>query len=506
MKRLVLLTLILFSFTVVNAQQLKFKIAGVPDTTIHLVKYVGKKLFYADTAEIKRGVVSFDGSKQSPGILAILMPDQKYFEFIHNNEDVHIETKAPDFIGNMTIKKSKENQVFYNYIRQLKQNQEESNILVAQRDALPESDTEKREALTRQIKALGDRVVGYQKSMVAENQGLLVAKIINMSIEIDIPEPEDPTDSTFKYRYFRDHFFDHVDFNDDRLVNTPVIQRKLDYFLSPQMLIQHPDTLIKYVGNVVDRTPKGTNMYKFFVSQATSYFEKSKIMGMDKAAVVFIDRYFCQKDEDENYLAFWMDAEKLDDLCKDNKVRLRLVQGEVPPNLILTDTTSKNWIDFHSLENDYVILYFWDPNCGHCKKEIPKLGKLYDEKLKDRNVEVFAVGKATGDDFKAWKKIIREKKLSFINVGVTKEIYDIAKKDPYELIPSKTTLASLNYQETYDIYSTPRVWILDKDKKIIGKNLGISQLEDYLDKIQGFEDAPKLFPVEEKEATKTPSN
>lgn len=125
---------------------------------------------------------------------------------------------------------------------------------------------------------------------------------------------------------------------------------------------------------------------------------------------------------------------------------------------------------------------------------------MYEKKLKDRNVAVFAVAKATGDDFDKWKQFIKDKELSFINVGLTQEIYDLARDDQHihTLIPAKTTLESINYQVTYDIFSTPRVWILDKDKVIIGKGLGVAQLEDFLDKIQGVPEAPKLFKVEDR--------
>jgi thiol-disulfide isomerase/thioredoxin len=55
--------------------------------------------------------------------------------------------------------------------------------------------------------------------------------------------------------------------------------------------------------------------------------------------------------------------------------------GAQPPNLILRDTTDVKWKDFYSLKSEYTILYFWDPECGHCKKITPKLETLYKEKL-----------------------------------------------------------------------------------------------------------------------------
>jgi thiol-disulfide isomerase/thioredoxin len=163
------------------------------------------------------------------------------------------------------------------------------------------------------------------------------------------------------------------------------------------------------------------------------------------------------------------------------------------------------WHNFYSLKNEYTILYFWDPGCGHCKTSTPKLQKLYAEKLKKRNIDVFAVGKATGDDFEKWKKFIHDNKLTFINVGLTDKLFNEAQDQSklMELLKT-TTIQSLNYQETYDIVSTPRVFILDKDKKIIGKQLSIAQLEDYLDKLQNYA-GPKIIEPdpEDKEEKQT---
>ena len=190
---------------------------------------------------------------------------------------------------------------------------------------------------------------------------------------------------------------------------------------------------------------------------------------------------------------------KLDELCKKVEVQKFLVQGVIPPNVILKDTTETKWLDFYSIKADYTILYFWDPECGHCKTVTPKLQKLYSEKLKGRNVEVFAIGKAIGEDFVKWKKFIKTNNLQFINVALTDKLYKQAQEDAKSLVPvypgepgKPTTLQSLNYQETYDIFSTPRVFILDKDKKIVAKQLSISQLEDFLDHLQNYK-GPKII-------------
>ena len=81
---------------------------------------------------------------------------------------------------------------------------------------------------------------------------------------------------------------------------------------------------------------------------------------------------------------------------------------------------------------------------------------------------------------------------------MTDRLYREAKRDAGQFVPKYTTLKALNYQTTYDVFMTPKLFVLDKDKKIVGKGLNISQLEEFLDRLQEVPDAEKLFPVEEQ--------
>lgn len=507
MKKYILLSLLFAqSITTVFAQDLKFRIKGQPDGTINLVKYVGSKLYYADTADIKNEMVVFDGSNQQPGVMAVLLPGQKYFEFIYNNEEIFIETEHNNFVDPMVVKKSVENKLFIPYIQMIQNSRIKADALTKEADALPEEAAEKKDALKEQINQISKDVTAYQNKLIAENPTTLSAKIIKMSMDIDLPEsPKNDDgslkDSLFVYKYFRDHFWDNVDLKDDRLVNVPVLEKKVRQFISDRVLHQTPDSLIKYIAPLMNQLEEGSVIYRFFTTTISSHFEKSKIMGMDKVFHFMFLNYYCAKDKNGKYKGFWMKDSKLDELCSDMSTKAITDIGNKAPNIILTDSTEQNWIGFYDNGKAYTVLYFWDPDCGHCKKETPKLQQLYAQKLKDRNVGVFAVGKATGDDFEKWKKYIRENELTFTNVALTNSIWEFANESQENvrtLIPSKTTVESLNYQQTYDIFSTPRVFVVDKDKRIVAKSLSIAQLEEYLDAVQGKADAEKIFDVEKE--------
>jgi len=474
MKSVFILTFVLIS-SLTFGQKMRFKITGQKDTTVHLVKYFGKGLYYADTAELKGGFVEFDGSKQQPGILGVFLPGQKFFEFIYNKEEIYMETTAPDFVGTMKVKKSEENKIFMEYVKYISSRKIKIDSLVKERAKFKDFDNQYK-LLTPQIDALNKEVTDYQNNLIETHKTMLVAKIVKMSMDVEIPEaPKDEKgniiDSSFRFNYFRAHYWDNIDLMDDRLVHTPVFHNKLEYYFGKNMMIQHWDTVLYHAFKFCDGLNPKSKTFEYCVSWITSSYGKSNIMGMDKVYILMADRYYCSKNAEGKSPAFWMTPEKLDDLCKKIPVQKNLVIGAKPPNLILRDTTDVNWRDFYSLKSEYTILYFWDPECGHCKKITPKLETLYKEKFKDRNIEIFSVGKAVGEDFQKWKDFIRTNDMTFINVAVTNSLFEAAMEDARQFVPKYTTIESLNYQTTYDIFSTPKVFVLDKDKKIIAKSI-----------------------------------
>jgi len=319
MKQLLLL-LSFFVLQQVSAQKIRLKVEDQKDTTVFLIKYFGSKLFYADTAQMKNGEVIFDGAKQKPGIVGLFLPGQRYFEFVYNNEEIQLETKGPDFMGNMVIKKSEENKIFIPYVKFISSKKGEIAKLSEQRSKLkPEDEAYKN--LGTQIDALNKEVEAYQANLVAANPGKLVSKIVQMSTEVVVPEPPKDDkgkvlDSNFRYKYYFAHYWDNVDFKTDALVNNPIFANKLEFYFGKQMMIQHWDTVIKYAFAFCDALDPKSRMYEYSVGWIASTYGKSEIMGMDKVYYYMLKRYFCTKDASGKSPAFWVAEDKFEDLCE----------------------------------------------------------------------------------------------------------------------------------------------------------------------------------------------
>ena len=479
MKKITLLSFILISLISFGQQKLEFKISGLQDTTVYLARYFGEKLYYADTTYAKDENVVFNSKELVGGVYAVVCPGSKYFEFIVTEEDVLMETDINDFAGKMNVKKSENNKVFYDYIRFLGDKKKEAGMLQGAKNK------DKMAALDKEVKT-------YQKEQIFDQNHLFGAKVLAMSIDPIIPQ-EFQSNDTLKYRYFLAHYWDNIDVTDKRIVHTPVYHNKLNHFFK-KMIPQHPDTICKYAHELIDKMDPESDLFKYTVHFITYNYETSNIMGMDAVFVCMALKYYCPAEESG---AFWLDSTKLVDLCEKATKLEPLLMGKKAPRIILADTAQENWIDFYKLPQKYNLLIFWDPDCGHCKKQVPKLLKLYHE-LKEKEVDIEFIGYGTNLENEDWNKFIREKKLDWLNLSD----FPDANENPTKYLFEKkvTDLKSLNFRKTYDIFSTPQVYLVDKDKKIIGKQLDALTVAKMMEHMEDIK--LDYLPILEEEAKK----
>jgi len=484
MKKTVLLLLSIALFSSAFAQknkayELKFKVNGVNDTTVYLANYFGDKLFYKDTAKANsKGEFVFDGkTKLATGKYAVVTPGPKYFELFVEEQRFYMETDTADFAAHMKVTNSPNNQLLYNYVQFIINKRKESEKLSADL-AIHSSDPEKSKAITQRMVDLNNEVLAYQKSAVSSNPSLITAKALNIMIPVEIPEApkrEDGSiDSLWGYRYYYNHFLDHVDLRDSNMVRLPEFHKKLEEFMN-KVVVQTPDSINITADRLIKKVEDIPELFKYVVHHVTSAAQASKIMGMENVYVHMADNYYLTGRTP------WVDSTNMAKIAEQvDRLKPTLI-GKTAPRLKLADTL-ETWIDMYDIKANYTILFFYDPDCGHCKKQTPVLVDLL-EKNKGKSIAVYAV---SGDTDEKWNKFIRDQKLhgpNVYNVAAPQKVYSDSKFATELILQGKTDYGSLNYRTTYDIFSTPKVMLLDDQKKILAKQISVEQVFEMIDNL-----------------------
>ena len=142
--------------------------------------------------------------------------------------------------------------------------------------------------------------------------------------------------------------------------------------------------------------------------------------------------------------------------------------GEPAADLQMLDTSGKS-VSLYGIKAPFTFITFWDPNCGHCKETVPRIDSIYQAKWKAHGVKLIGVNIDEGAN-ESWKKYIREH-----NLGEWVNIYQSVKVKEDE---AKRGVA--NFRQLYDVFKTPTLYLLDSQKRIIGKMLSIEQFDDVI--------------------------
>jgi peroxiredoxin len=129
------------------------------------------------------------------------------------------------------------------------------------------------------------------------------------------------------------------------------------------------------------------------------------------------------------------------------------------PNITLPDTDGHER-SLWSLHGKYVLLHFWSAKDRASRVVNPVLSEVYN-KYKNRGFEIYMV--SLDNDRAAWMEAIAEDNLSCINVGDMK--------------------GSIKAVNSYNIQEIPSNYLIDKEGKIIGKNLKGPALNNALNDI-----------------------
>lgn len=458
--------------------QIEVQLKGLSGDTLILGEYITTRMAPKDTIVLdQKGNGTFKGEEAFVGGLYLVYFDPShYFDMLlGDDQEFSLVADTSDLGGSVKFTGSEDNQIFQDYKKFLQQKREElqrQQSLLA--GAASASDTA---AIRKKQKEINKEMEAYMDRIETDYASLFVNDFIGATRE-PLPPEELLTglkrdDDSIRYFYYRQHYFDRFDPFNVRLYHTPLYEGKIMNYLT-RAVTQHPDSLIVAVDFLLEGSKADEDLYRYMLITLFNHFAESKFMGMDVVYFHIAEYYYIPD-------ATWSSAEFINKLKENLEKNHPTLIGQKAPNLTLRQVPPEHFEmaaldtaikrdphigqDFflYDVEARYTILYFWEADCGHCKKSTPALYEAYT-RLKDKDVEVISVHVINTIEGK-------EKWVDFVNEN---SLYDWANCwSPY----------SNDFRVSYNLQSYPQLFILDQNKKIVAKRITPEQAEKIINNL-----------------------
>ncbi len=436
----------------IDSTQIEAFLEGVPAGMSRLVGVWGDQNFLADSAAVDAsGHLVLRRKKLLPaGFYTFLLPGMKNLSILMDKDQrMTIRAKIQDVMGTLQVEGSINTDLFYQSIRYQTKQEPELAQTTATMNKSGINSPEYLQAKQRQAQILDERKA-YLSGIYKQYPDAFFTKFKTAGQNPDFIEfrkPNGDMDTMRQLMNYREHFWDGVDFSDDRLLNTPVIGNKLKRYIK-ELTPQNPDSLIKVSDPLIRRVINHRQYFKYFTNWIALQYENTKTTVMDGEAVYvhIIKNYFTPE------LAWWEKPENLAPLQTHVWEMEASLLNRKGPDVRAQDVNGQ-FKSIYEKTAPIVVVFMFSPDCEHCQKEAVEVQALY-EKWKTKGVDFYGIAVSTTDE--EWKKFVKEKGFTFTNV------FDPTNRAIYA---------------KYFVDITPEIYVLNKDRIIVGKNLHPNQLE-----------------------------
>jgi len=444
------------SLTASDGYDIEFQVNGISGDDAILAYYYMDKKYIKDTIRFDdKGHASIEGEHDIPtGVYLLAFPSRqlRYFELILGEEkSFKIQTDTADFIGNMNITGSVENQLLYDNINFMVTQGRLSEKLRNDLSGL-EEDTKEYKNIIKKLENLEEAISDHRNRIMKDHPDAYYTAVIRAMTDVEMVENPDPSDSSYAYRFYQEHYFDNIDFKDNRLARTPfLVGRILGFF--DHYTLPEPDSINAAAERVIERSRVNDEMFQLCLVSIFNKYARSKIMAHELVYVNLAKKYYISG------VADWITEEQKQTFTERITKMEPTLLGKKAPEIIISDLEGRTRkLSEITGSNEYTVLIFWNSGCGHCKKEMPHLKAVYDTILSPlADMEVFAISTELETD--EWTKFITENEL--ITEGWTHA------HDPFGRNPMRVL---------YNIETTPVVIVLDQDQKIMAKRISVDDI------------------------------
>ncbi|OYT12114.1 MAG: hypothetical protein B6I18_01880 [Bacteroidetes bacterium 4572_112] len=454
---LVIVLLTMFGLNNIMAQSntLFYNLNGFKGDKVVLFSTFGDQVKPIDTAyrQSTGAYVFFNINLLATGVYTVYFNDSLYTELIINKEDIVIRADAKNLMASIQVLKSQENKILFDYWNYAIEVKDSTMIYEykIRKIELKTYDTDDARIvkMKARIKAMEDGIDKYVAYQAKKYPNSFAPKLLKayMIPEIDSYNQKHPNKKySSEQAFLKDHFFDNIDFNDERFLQTKVIYTVINDYIKT---FGQPAATVNYnavIDKVLSTAVVNNKVYEYCLDLFFRTFETSIY---ENVMVHLIDDY---------YLPYYSLSGVNTTYYSHLSERIKALKpGKKSPNIILKDTSGV----LHNLyETDAKakMIVFYSSDCPHCEDALPGLLEIF---TMYQEQGLIAYGIAIDDDKELWKREIRKFSMNWTSVSDLKGL----------LSP---------YMDEFNIRTTPYIMILNKDNIIMKKPSDTNEIHSTL--------------------------
>jgi len=438
---------LLCSCSYTQGYKIEIKLKGAENQKIYLGTYFGNKKLVVDSVILDAGGQGlFSGeNKLEHGLYLIILPERTYFDIIvSDDQDFSISNNIDNITEFFNSSGSDEN-LFFSDFQKFTYN---SHLKLQELTA----GLSEKEALTIRD-SINNIVRNKRKEYISKHKGSFFSELLYAMEEPEMPENINELSEEQAFQYYKQNYFSHINFNDERLIRSPIVFNKINHFFM-HLCEWYPDSVTKYAFYLLD---KSSNNKDFFYYVFVHLYNELSVTGKfscDEAYVAMLKKFINSEQ------LWWADENFKTGMKMQIKLLEPTLTGITSPSLSLFDIHNKPF-NISEIKADWILLFFWDPDCQHCSSFYQKLNSVAN---KPEYSSIVFITVNTASEMDKWKAYIEKNTAPFIHT-----IAD--PKKPEQLDP-------------WNLFATPRIFVLDKEMKIVLKDPDPDYIPLFLNKLK----------------------
>src|ERR1700722_5341567 len=433
---------------------------------VYLGYYYGKIKALADSAILTTnsdGV--FSGNEKLPGgVYFVVSPGRTIlFEMLMDSlQHFSVSADTTSLPGSLVFTGSPDNNVFLAYTRFTAS--KGAAITATQKELAAARTGADSTRIKETLKQENADLQHYREDLSAKYPHSLLTALFRLLKEPVVPTQKPPPgakyDSNFAYHYFKAHYWDGVDFTDERLTRTPVFEPRLERYFK-ELVPPVADSIEQEADMMLLEARVSKPMFQYLLVYFVQRYVNPEYMGQDAVFVHLFEKYI-----NTGQAEFF--TEKYRKYLNDRAYSLMAnLIGQPAADLAMVDTSGVSK-PLYEVSAPFTVICFWDPTCSHCKEIVPKVDSIFQAKWKGEGIKLYGVMVDGGKE--PWLQFIKDHNLTdWIHVYETKEHQDSVEK-----------AGQPGFRQLYDVYQTPILYLLDNNKRIIAKKLTYLQLDEVI--------------------------